>query len=396
MKKRILIDKIQEIFTWIVGTFGLLILLTLLVFIFQNGRKLVTWEFITSDYHPVTINASLEDALEEEFTNPELEGYFVKNLGIVLIDTVDQENKAVVEVTYVDRNSPLHHLTDSTNSTMEIKDGLLIDKMIGTTKEEMRLIILSNAGAETVKDKLEELYKLDTFTARYNGGGIKGSLLSTIYLIVLTLSIATPLGIIVALYLNEFMKKGKPKNILSTLIDLLSGIPSVIYGLFGVVFIVPITMRLTGASGGSLLSGALVLSIMLLPILIKTTEETLKVIAPEVRLASLALGASRVQTIVKVVIPLSIKGILSAVLLAIARIIGESAALIYVVGTVIKDEISIFLGSTSLSVHIWSLMGGESPNLEASSAISIIILVLVLLFSILMKLLLRQRKVKHI
>jgi phosphate transport system permease protein len=279
---------------------------------------------------------------------------------------------------------------------VEIKEGLALDKIIGMDMHEERIIVLSNTGAYSMQTALEKLDTIATFTGKYDGGGIRGSLVSTLYLIGLTLLFATPLGIMVALFLNEFMKKGKLKTILSTLIDLLSGIPSVIYGLFGVVFIVPLTMKLTGASGGSLLSGALVLSIMLLPILIKTTEETLKVIAPEVRQASLALGASRVQTILKVVLPLSIRGILSAVLLAIARVIGESAALIYVVGTVIKDEISIFQGSTTLSVHIWSLMGGESPNLEASSAISMIILLLVLLFSVLMKLLLKERKVKQL
>ncbi len=99
----------------------------------------------------------------------------------------------------------------------------------------------------------------------------------------------------------------------------------------------------------------------------------------------MALGASKVETVFKVVLPNAFSSILTAVLLSIGRIIGESAALIYAVGTVISDNVSINSKSTSLSVHIWSLMSGENPNFEVSSAIAIIILVIVFVLSILVK-----------
>ncbi|MFA6627718.1 MAG: ABC transporter permease subunit, partial [Bacilli bacterium] len=129
-------------------------------------------------------------------------------------------------------------------------------------------------------------------------------------------------------------------------------------------------------------SGALTLSIILLPIIIKTTEESLKVIPHSYRMASLALGASRTQTTFKIVLPNALSGILTATLLSIGRIIGESAALIYAVGTAIKDTAIINDKSTSLAVHIWSLMSGENPNYELACAISIIILMVVALISI--------------
>lgn len=138
------------------------------------------------------------------------------------------------------------------------------------------------------------------------------------------------------------------------------------------------------------MSGALTLTIMLLPTIIKTVQESLKVIPDGFRSASLALGASKTQTIFKVILPNSIGGILTAIVLSIGRIIGESASLIFALGTVIKDKISLIGNGTSLAVHIWVLMGGEKPNFEASCAIAIVILLIVLLLSLTIKILERK------
>ena len=392
MNMRKLKDKALEAFTWIITSFGVGVLLVLLLFIFQNGKTVLSVDFLLSNYHKEMISGGLSDPLEHTFIDPEIDGYFISFLGIVIVDDQDKELHPVIVIKYIAPDSPLHALSN-TNGNL-LKTGLLLDTVIGRDQDGTRVIALSNQGASKFADALMQMKSIQTFSGNYPGGGIRGSIVSTVYLIVITLLIATPLGIVVAVYLNEFMKESKLKRIISSFIEMLSGIPSVVYGLFGLVFFVPFTMKIGNTNSGNLLAGALVLSVMLLPIIIKTTEESLKVVPEDLRLVSLGLGASKVQTILKVVLPSSIRGITSAVLLGIARIIGESAALIYVVGTVIKDQISIFGSSTTLSVHIWSIMGGETPNLSVASAISLIILVLVLLFSFTVKILLKQRRIQ--
>ncbi len=124
--------------------------------------------------------------------------------------------------------------------------------------------------------------------------------------------------------------------------------------------------------------------------IIRTTEESLKVVPDDYRFASLALGASKTQTTFKVVLPNAIPGILTATLLAIGRIIGESAALVFAVGTVIKDEVSLTGQSTSLAVHIWSMMSDEPANIDLSTTIALIILVIVLSLNVIIKFLTRS------
>ena len=140
------------------------------------------------------------------------------------------------------------------------------------------------------------------------------------------------------------------------------------------------------SNGGSILSGSLTLAVMLLPIVIKNTEEAINNIPKHYKDASLALGASQTQTTFKIILPNALPGILTATLLAIGRVIGESAALIFAVGTSIQDKITPNGSSTTLAVHIWYLMGGENPNYGTASAIAIVILIIVLVLNILVKL----------
>jgi phosphate transport system permease protein len=197
--------------------------------------------------------------------------------------------------------------------------------------------------------------------------------------------LALPIGVFTAIYLNEFAKKNRLTNTLRTLIDTLTGVPSIIYGLMGLAVFVPLTISTTPATSGNLISGSLTLAVILLPVIIKSTEESLKVVPDGLRQASLALGANETQTTFKVVLPSSIPGILTASLLGIGRVIGESAALIFAIGTAVKDDISIFGKSTSLAVHIWSMMTDEPANIELSSTIAIIILMIVLVLNISVK-----------
>ena len=234
--------------------------------------------------------------------------------------------------------------------------------------------------------KLEQATIITDMIASTGGGGIRGSLLTTLYLIILTLTLALPTGICAAIYLHEFSLNNRLTRFIRIMIDMTSGIPSIIFGLAGAVIFIPFMNGVINSNGGSIASGALTLTLILLPIIIKTTEEALKVIPVNYRSASLALGASKTQTIFKVVLPNAVSGILTATLLSIGRIIGESAALIYAVGTAIKDNVAINEKSTSLAVHIWSLMSGENPNFALASAIAIIIMIIVFILSISVKL----------
>jgi phosphate transport system permease protein len=154
----------------------------------------------------------------------------------------------------------------------------------------------------------------------------------------------------------------------------------------GLAIFVPLTVNLLGASGGNLISGAMTLSVILLPIIIRTTEESLKVVPDEFRQASLALGASKTQTTFKVVLPSAVPGIMTATLLAIGRIIGESAALVFAIGTAIKDDVTLLGKSTPLAVHIWAMMTDEPANIELSATIAIIIIAIVIILNIIIKL----------
>jgi phosphate ABC transporter permease subunit PstA len=229
-------------------------------------------------------------------------------------------------------------------------------------------------------DQAEQIKDMITSTA---GGGIRGSIWTTLLLIVLTLAIALPFGIFSAVFLHEFASRTHPVvRILRRLIDMLAGMPSIVFGLLGAAVFIPFVSTFTAAKGGNLISGALTLSVIVLPLIISSTEEALSAVPDDFRLSSLALGANKTQTTFKVVLKSAVPGVLAGTLLAIGRIIGESAALIYAIGTAIKDEIFLTERSTSLAVHIWSVMSGEVPDFETASAISLMILFVVLVLSL--------------
>ncbi len=171
---------------------------------------------------------------------------------------------------------------------------------------------------------------------------------------------------------------------------MLTGVPSIIYGLLGAAVFIPLLNSTIGTGGGSVLSGALTMAVILLPTIIKSTEEALKIIPDDLRKGSLALGANQTQTIFNVVLPNATPGILTGVLLGIGRIMGESAALIFAVGAVIKDSVFLTERSSTLAVHIWVIMGGEAPNFELAAAIAIIILVVVFVINFIVKIFAHQ------
>lgn len=385
MKKRRIKDGILNVITYLFSSVGVIVLLAIVIFIFKKGFKSLSWDLITSDYYAETSVLS-SDVVDTKFDKPSDEDYyFSEKYGIGIIDSKNVLGEDIVEVVYIDQSSPFRSLKNSENSVYEVKVGYEISKII-LLNDDIKSYSFSKDGAMKMAISLDNSNKIESMTVSYGGGGIRGSLITTIYLILLTLVIALPIGVLAAIYLHEYAPKNKFTNIIRSMIDLLSGIPSIIFGLVGAMIFIPFVNTVFKSSGGSILSGALTMSIILLPTIIKSTEEALIVIPDKYRHASLALGASKTQTIMKVVLPNAMPGILSAVLLSIGRIIGESAALIYAIGTAIKDDISITGKSSSLSIHIWSLLSGENPNYEVSCAISIIILVVVFAMNLLVKL----------
>lgn len=374
--------------TYFSAFFSLGVLLMIIGFVFINGFKLLNLDLITHNYTAVTYISDLNDDTElgiyQTSKTFNQDTYYSEKWGLALTDDTDLQGKNVIVVSYVDPQSPLKDLNNKGVGSLTL--SLTKDYEIIRIAFDGSASALSSRGAQnmiTLLDMQDDIRELEFQTT---GGGIRGSILTTIYLIILTLVFALPIGIGAAIYLNEYAKNNRFNRLLRTFIETLTGVPSIIYGLMGLAIFVPITIKLTTATTGNLISGSMTLAVILLPIIIRTTEESLKVVPDDYRFASLALGASQTQTVFKVILPSAFSGILTATLLAIGRIIGESAALVFAIGVSIKDEIHLTDRSTSLAVHIWSMMTDEPANIELSSTIAIIILMMVLILNISVKL----------
>ena len=211
-------------------------------------------------------------------------------------------------------------------------------------------------------------------------GGILPMIISTVYMVVASLIIATPIGVLSAIYMQEYAKQGKVVKVIRFATESLAGIPSIIYGLFGGIFFVTI-LKLKF----SILSGALTVAIIILPLIIRTTEEALKTVPGSYREASLALGSTKFQTLYKVVLPSAIPGILSGVILAVGRVIGESAAILLTAGTVAQMPSTIFDSARTLTVQAY-LATKESGDIQSAAAIGIVLIVIVLFLNTIAKL----------
>ena len=220
--------------------------------------------------------------------------------------------------------------------------------------------------------------KPEMFSWEYNSENVSfmPAIVNTIIMTALSLLIAAPLGIFSAIYLVEYAKRGnKFVGVIRTTAETLSGIPSIVYGLFGMLFFV------TALDWGySLLSGSLTLAIMILPLIMRTTEEALKTVPDSYREGSFGLGAGRLRTVFRVVLPSAIPGILAGVILAIGRIVGETAALIYTAGTVAELPKDLMSSGRTLAVHMYAL-SSEGLHTNEAYATAVILLVTVLLIN---------------
>lgn len=206
---------------------------------------------------------------------------------------------------------------------------------------------------------------------------IMPSLIATLFSILLTLLIALPVGIFTAIYLSNYAKNKVFIKAVRFSTEILSSIPSIVYGLFGYLFFVTGTDLGLGF-GYSLIAGCLTVAIMILPTIIRTTEEAINTVNPLQAHASLALGATKIQTIFKIVLPEAMDGILGGIFLATGRIVGESAALIYTMGTQPQVPAGLKQSARTLAVHMY-VLSSEGFHVKEAYATAVLLLVFVII-----------------
>ena len=227
-------------------------------------------------------------------------------------------------------------------------------------------------------------------SARKGTVGIAGNIVNTLYIIVITLVIATPIGVGSAIYLNEYAKPGKIVRIIEFTTETLSGIPSIIFGLFGSVFF-GTTLKL----GYSLLTGALTLSLMILPLITRNTQEALRTVPDSYRSGALGMGATKWHMIRTILLPSAMPGIITGVILAIGRIVGESAALLFTAGsgyllpkTFAGFFKKIFESGGTLTIQLYLSM--SKAQYDAAFGIAAVLLIIVLFINFLTKILAKK------
>ncbi|SJZ83411.1 phosphate ABC transporter permease PstA [Anaerorhabdus furcosa] len=383
-------DKILNTITYFASGISVFVLGAVLVFLFSKGFSTLNWDLIVNNYWSQNLLGTVDSVGGDYTISEEVDGIYSARWGIALKDNVNSQKEKVIEVTYIHPESPLKTMLSSSagdnNKEITLEDGYTIQKIDIVTSDGIPTFTgkIMSQDAATVISNIDSAQKITSIYYKTTGGGIRSSLITTLYLIVISLVIALPIGVCSAIYLHEYASKSKLNKLIRQGIETLTGVPSIVYGLMGVTVLFPVT-QLFGATTTSILLGGLTMSIILLPTIMKSTEEALIVVPQSLRDGSLSLGATKSQTIFKVVLPCAVNGILTGVLLSIGRVIGESAALIYTMGTFINDSPKLLSQGTTLSLMIWSFMSGEQPNFELASAISIIILVIVLVLNFIVK-----------
>jgi len=289
------------------------------------------------------------------------------------------------------------------NSVRDTLTGSRIDtgiekafKTIGIISLILPLSLLLILLIDTTVDGLPRLSWrfLTSFPSRFpDQAGIFSALVGSVYLIGLTALIAIPLGIGAAIYLEEYAKKNRITSFIEINISNLAGVPSIIYGLLGLGLFVRIM-----ALGRSLIAGAITLSLMLLPMIIMAARESLKTVPQELREAACALGADRWTTIRKVVLPLGLPGILTGIILSLARAIGETAPLITIGALTYVAFLPDSLTSpfTALPIQIFNWVSRPQRGFHANAAAGILVLLIIMLLMNVLAMWLRMRLQKRI
>lgn len=207
-------------------------------------------------------------------------------------------------------------------------------------------------------------------------GGIYSTIIATVWLTVLALLIASPLGVGTAIYLSEYASKGPATRIIRFGAECLAGIPSIIFGLFGfILFVIKLGF------GWSILSGGLTLSFMVLPTIIRTSEEAILSVPRSYRLVSYSLGGTKWKTITRVVLPSAIPGIVTGIILSIGRAIGETAAVIFTAGSALRIPKSLFSSARTMSVHFF-ILAREGVSMSKAFGTAAVLIIAILIVNI--------------
>ena len=227
-----------------------------------------------------------------------------------------------------------------------------------------------------------------TYTSENNS--MMPAIVNTVLMTLLSLLMAAPLGIFAAIYMVEYATRGnKLVGFVRVTAETLSGIPSIVYGLFGMLFFL---VQLQW--GYSLLSGACTLAIMILPLIMRSTEEALMAVPDSYREGSFGLGAGRLRTVFRVVLPSAVPGILSGVIRAVGRIVSESAALIYTAGSINKIPDSVFSSTRTLAVHMY-VLSSEALHIDDAWATAAVLLIVVALINLMSNQLAKRVQLKQ-
>ncbi|GHU60386.1 phosphate transport system permease protein PstA [Clostridia bacterium] len=215
----------------------------------------------------------------------------------------------------------------------------------------------------------------DLFSLNYTSDNVSltPAMVSTVMITLMSLVVAVPLGVFSAIYLVEYAGRGnKAVTLVRTTTETLSGIPSIVYGLFGMLFFVNFLHL-----GYSLLAGALTLAVMILPLIMRSSEEALKAVPDTYREGAFGLGSGRLRTVFRIVLPSAMPGILAGVILAVGRIVGETAALIYTSGTATEMPSGPLSSARTLSVHMYSI-SSEGLHTDQGYATAVVLMAVVI------------------
>jgi len=373
MRKRRISDHFMTALIWLAaaGTAGILFIIV--GFIFSNGWSLISAEFLTRDAN---------DTLRIVHFESERVATTLLDDDLLVIDgaglTLELDENDGIRIYNVTNDSPSRHALDNADQAFPVRrgqvlEGINADRIDGNT-------------SFTEIASLFEGHSDFTLRVRQLGGGIFPMIVATVMLIFTTLIIATPISLLAAIYMVEYAKQGRIVNTIRFAIEILAGLPSVVHGLFGMLFFAGML-----GLGRSILTGALTMTILLMPIMIRATEEALKTVPISYREASFGLGANKIQTIRKIILPSALPGITVGIILSIGRIVGESAALLFTLGTFARlpqspatGNLSIFEAGATMTLRAF-IEVQEYGNIEMAAAIGIVILVIVFTLNMISK-----------
>jgi len=346
------------------------ILVIIVAFIFSNGWSLISWDFLSRDAVDTLRIVHFESDYQATANIVTIGDDQVIEIDAIGL-TLEMNDEYQIIIRDVDRNSPARYALDNADQVFPVRRGQVLEG-INANRIDRDIVPLDEVAAMFLG------YSNFTLRVRQLGGGILPMIVSTLMLIFTTLAIATPVSLLAAIYMVEYAKQGRIVSSIRFAVEILAGLPSVVHGLFGMLFFAGIL-----GLGMSILTGALTMTILLMPIMIRSTEEALKTVPLSYREASLALGANKIQTIRKVILPSALPGITVGIILAIGRIVGESAALLFTLGTVARfpqnpatGNLSIFEFGATMTLRAF-IEVQEAGNIEMAAAIGIVILVIV-------------------